>query len=76
MPAEGSMKNTIEILLNGQSYSLERPFSLAELVAKLKVDPKYVAVAKNDEIVLRSALQETFVQNGDRIEMIRAVQGG
>ncbi|MDP2599608.1 MAG: sulfur carrier protein ThiS [Deltaproteobacteria bacterium] len=70
------MTEPIEILLNGQPHTLDSPLSLAALMTQLKIEAKHVAIAKNDEIITRSLLQETFAQNGDRIEMITAVQGG
>lgn len=35
-----------------------------------------IAIAVNDRVVLRSQWKEKELQNGDRIEIVRAVQGG
>ncbi len=70
------MKEKIEIFLNGQKYPLSSSGSLACLIESLKINPKQIAVALNEEVVLRSTLETTFLKNGDRIDILRAVAGG
>jgi sulfur carrier protein len=69
------MQKTIQ--LNGDSRELEEPTSIALLVQSLVGgEQDGVAVAMNGEIVSRSQWEEREVQDGDDIEIVRAVQGG
>jgi sulfur carrier protein len=69
-------------VVNGEPYPLERPLSVADLVARLLpglvVDgaPRGVAVALDDAVVPRGAWDTTTVRPGDRVEVVTAVQGG
>ena len=67
----------LEIRLNGVQQQLEPPLRLAELAELATVGQRDgIAVAVNGEVVPRGAWQEREVQNGDDIEIVRAVQGG
>ena len=68
--------NSIQIKLNGQSHTLSESCDLAKLLAEFSVDPRQVAVAKNLEVIPRSELEQTFLNNGDEIEIFHAVGGG
>ena len=66
----------IHIRLNGQIQSLSDETSLAELLEQRQLDPMKVAIAKNLEVVVRSELGKTRLQDGDEIEIFQAVGGG
>lgn len=66
----------IQIRLNGEPHSLSEQTSLADLLRQLQVNPQKVAVAKNLEVVLRSELPRTRMEEGDEIEIFQAVGGG
>ncbi|HEX5033457.1 MAG TPA: sulfur carrier protein ThiS [bacterium] len=66
----------IQIRLNGEPHSLSEQTSLADLLRQLQVNPLKVAVAKNLEVVLRSELPRTQMEEGDEIEIFQAVGGG
>lgn len=70
------MTDRIQILINGQNHEVEAPTSLNRLLKDLKIDLKYTAIALNEEVIPRSQTMEKNIQNGDRIEIIRAVAGG
>lgn len=70
------MTDKIQVIINGQNHLLEDPISLETLLQNLKIDPRYIAIALNEEIVAHSQNREKYVKNGDRIEIIRAVAGG
>jgi sulfur carrier protein len=68
---------TKRIRLNGKSRELAQVSSIAMLVGSLVGEEQEgVAVAVNGEIVTRSQWPEREVQDGDDIEIVRAVQGG
>jgi thiamine biosynthesis protein ThiS len=40
------------------------------------LDPRYVVVERNGEPVGRPRYQEVLLEDGDRLELVRAVAGG
>ena len=64
------------ITLNGEPYELDQPVSIAELLMKLSIDPRRVAVEHNLTILKRQLFPDTLVQDGDRIEIVNFVGGG
>jgi thiamine biosynthesis protein ThiS len=64
------------ITLNGEPYEIEQPLTVADLLAKLAIDPRRVAVEHNLEILRRPAFVDTMVHEGDRIEIVNFVGGG
>ena len=67
---------TIE--LNGTAVELSDGASVAEAVARLGSEPQRrgVAVAVDGEVVPRSAWSSTVLTEGQRVEIVGAVQGG
>lgn len=66
------MKATI----NGEQHELPQGLTVAQLLAHVHAPDRGIAVAKNDRVVRRAAYGEERVEEGDRIEIIRAVAGG
>lgn len=64
------------ITLNGEPYELDEPISVADLLTKLAVDPRRVAVEHNLTILKRHLFADTFVHEGDRVEIVNFVGGG
>ena len=64
------------ITLNGESYELEQPVSIADLLAKLEIDPRRVAIEHNLAILRRHLFSDTVVRDGDRVEIVNFVGGG
>jgi len=50
--------------------------SVAELVTTISARTSGLAVAVNSEVVPRSGWSDTSVADGDRVEVVTAVQGG
>ena len=67
---------TIE--LNGTAVVLEQGASVREAVDRAGVGNarRGVAVAVDGEVVPRSAWAETELREGQRVEVVKAVQGG
>ncbi len=66
-------------MLNGQPTPLPIPSTLDVLLHTLSTAPSGavgVAVAVNQEVIPRSQWSQTALKPGDRVELIRAVQGG
>ena len=68
----------MEILLNGMAREIAEGTSVAQLVLELggREDGRGVAVAIEAEVVPRSAWASTTLDEGDRVEVLVAVQGG
>lgn len=64
------------ILLNGDPHELPGPLTVAELLGRLEIDSRRVAVEHNLTIVKRAAFDETVVREGDSIEIVNFVGGG
>jgi len=66
----------VKVSINGEQLELPQGLTVAELLVRLQAPDRGIAVAKNDRVVRRSAFGEERVDEGDRIEIIRAVAGG
>jgi sulfur carrier protein len=70
---------TAEVLrlrVNGQPREVPAGTTLAELVAALTAAPSGVAAALNETVVPRDRWAGTALADGDRVEVLTAVQGG
>ena len=66
----------MRIMLNGDPHTLERPMTIASLLAGLDIDPRRVAVERNCVIVKRDQYATTAIADGDQIEIVNFVGGG
>jgi sulfur carrier protein len=66
----------LQITLNGDSYEVAGPLTVAELLARLDIDARRVAVEHNRVVLKRDALDRTTVQAGDEVEIVNFVGGG
>jgi len=68
----------MRVILNGQERELPEDATVAHAVALLGLppEPRGVAVALEGEVVPRGAWALTPVAEGQRVEVLTAVQGG
>ncbi|MBI3042891.1 MAG: sulfur carrier protein ThiS [Betaproteobacteria bacterium] len=66
----------IAITINGELRRFETPMNCAELLDKLELAGKRVALERNGEIVPRGRHAEQRLADGDRLEIVVAVGGG
>jgi sulfur carrier protein len=66
----------IQFTVNGAAHRFEAPVHVRELLEKLEMAGKKVAVERNGAIVPRSLHGETLVEDGDQLEIVVAVGGG
>jgi thiamine biosynthesis protein ThiS len=71
-----SWKRVVFITLNGEPFEIDEPLSIADLLTRLAIDPRRVAIEHNLEILRRNAFADTLVHEGDRIEIVNFVGGG
>jgi sulfur carrier protein len=64
------------VQLNGRQEELSPGTTVAELVRRLAGGSQGVAVAVNRQVVPKSRWAATVVADGDRVEVLRAAQGG
>ena len=67
---------TVIITLNGERFELARPMTMLDLLARLDIDPRRVAIEHNLEIIRRRTFESAIVNEGDRVEIVNAVGGG
>jgi thiamine biosynthesis protein ThiS len=67
---------TVTVNVNGVAREIEAGTTLGQLIAALGVRREGIAVARNDDVVSRSAIDATPLCEGDAIEVIAAVAGG
>jgi len=66
----------MQILLNGETYLLSKPLTLAELLEQLELTGKRLAVEVNLVIVPRSQHEQYVLNEGDKVEVVHAIGGG
>ena len=74
--ASSESADQVQITLNGDRFELDQPVSVADLLAKLDIDPRRVAVEHNLAILKRQRFPEVVVQEGDTVEIVNFVGGG
>ena len=66
----------MNIRLNGEPYALDAPLTVAQLLERLGIDPRRVAVERNLVVVRRVHYADTLINEGDEIEVVNFVGGG
>ncbi|WP_327124501.1 sulfur carrier protein ThiS [Streptomyces sp. NBC_01727] len=66
----------LSVSVNGDPRSIAAGTTLEALVATLTAAPSGVAAAVNESVVPRSRWSSAALADGDRIEVLTAVQGG
>ncbi|MFF5722217.1 sulfur carrier protein ThiS [[Kitasatospora] papulosa] len=66
----------VHVSVNGERRALPSGTALDTLVAQLTTAPSGVAAALNEAVVPRSQWSATALADGDRVEVLTAVQGG
>ncbi len=66
----------INLIVNGKENQLEGPTDLISYLKTLNVNMRSIAVAHNGEVVPRDELEGVTLEDGDRLEIVRAVGGG
>ena len=73
----GSLRHIpLHITLNGEQFELDRPDSVTDLLTRLDIDPRRVAVEHNLAILKRQRFPEVVVADGDTVEIVNFVGGG
>ncbi|AGA84877.1 sulfur carrier protein ThiS [Stutzerimonas stutzeri RCH2] len=66
----------MQIQLNGEPYELPAGETVADLLVRLELSGRRLAVELNRDIVPRSAHASTALSEGDYVEVVHAIGGG
>ncbi|MFG2999146.1 sulfur carrier protein ThiS [Streptomyces sp. NPDC048340] len=70
------MTPSVSVSVNGEPREVAAGTTLDTVVAALTTAPSGVAAALNETVVPRGQWPATAVGDGDRVEILTAVQGG
>lgn len=66
----------VRLFVNGREREVPGSLTLAGLLKELELDPRQVAVERNEKLVRRDAFEGTRLEEGDRIEIVTFFGGG
>jgi sulfur carrier protein len=66
----------MQLIVNGGAQTTAAQLTLADLVRGVSDRESGIAVALNSEVVPRSMWTTTDLREGDRVDVVTAVQGG
>ena len=70
------MTGMLALTVNGEAHRFEAPLNCRQLLERLSLAGKRVALERNGEIVPRGRHAEEMLADGDRLEIVVAVGGG
>ena len=70
------MSHELQITLNGDRLKVGGPLTVSELLGRLEIDARRVAVEHNLVVLKRAAFGDTIVRDGDHVEIVNFVGGG
>ena len=66
----------MEITINGDPREVESGTTVAQLLEQLDMQPRFVAVERNLELIPRATHAECTLNDSDRLEIVTLVGGG
>lgn len=67
----------MRVTINGNKHTFERPLTISEVLTMLQIaQDKGVAVARNYSVVSKTMLNQTYLDDGDNLDIITATAGG
>jgi len=69
-------KPAVKISINGEPREIETGTTVARLINELEMQPRYLAVERNFELVPRTRHAECVLEDGDKLEIVTLVGGG
>ena len=66
----------MKLTVNGKFHEAKDGANISELLAELGMNPQLVAVEVNKQLVTRKYHTETFLKDGDVLEIVTLVGGG
>ncbi len=66
----------ITIQLNGKPHQYNAGTTVDDLITRLQLQDKRLAVEINQQIIPRSTFNQHALSDGDRVEIVQAIGGG
>lgn len=66
----------MRIIANGSLYEVDGGMTVAAFIRSRSLDPRFVVVERNGEPLERERYDDVRLDDGDRLELVRAVAGG
>ena len=66
----------MRIYFNGEPHEIEGQATIATLLRRFQLEPRYVAVEVNLQLIPRDRHEQYVVQADDRLEVVTLVGGG
>ena len=66
----------LRLVVNGQPREIQAPTTITGFLESIGFDGRYVAVARNGEVLDRDTFGQVTLADGDRLEIVRPVGGG
>lgn len=66
----------IRLIINGQTQHFDSTLNLSQLLERMTLNNKRIAIEYNGQIVPRSKFEEQTLVDGDQLEIVVAVGGG
>jgi len=66
----------MKLIINGEEREFDNSFSIEQILDKLQIKDKAMAMAVNMEIVKKDKWNEFVPNDGDKIEILQFVGGG
>jgi sulfur carrier protein len=66
----------MRVTANGKPFDVEPGTTVAGFIRLRSLDPRFVVVERNGEPLERARYEEVALDEGDRLELVRAVAGG
>jgi thiamine biosynthesis protein ThiS len=64
------------IMMNGEPRVIEAGTTIARLLEELAMQPRFLAIERNFELVPRTRHAECVLEDGDALEIVTLVGGG
>ena len=68
--------NMIQLIINGQTQHFDSTLNVAQLLERMTLNNKRIAIEYNGQIVPRSKFKEQTLVDGAQLEIVVAVGGG
>jgi sulfur carrier protein len=72
----GMLGKMVSILVNGEALQIASDATVENLIAQLKLNPKFLAVELNRRVVPRAKHRQTRLVADDQVEIVTLVGGG
>ena len=66
----------IKIKVNGKNRSISERYKLSDLIKRLKIPMKKVAIELNEEIIDKKNVNKINLKQNDKIEIVHFIGGG